>query len=192
MVTNPLSMRKIIFAQLTSIDGYIEDQNGEISWTAPGEELHRHFNALEKGLDINFYGGKMSQAMDFWLTADQNPGSKEYEREYTRLWQETERIVYSKTQDTVKGKAKVLREVDPEEIRHLKKQPGNNMSVGGPSLASTFIEHNLIEEYRLYIRPIVLDGGKPMFKIKDQIKLHFVENEYFSDGTVMLIYRTVH
>lgn len=62
-------MRKIIYAQLISLDGYIEDRNGNIDWTKPGEKLHRHFNEFEKKLDINFYGRRMSEIMDFWLTA---------------------------------------------------------------------------------------------------------------------------
>lgn len=181
-------MRKIIYAQLTSLDGYIEDSKGKIDWTKPGEELHRHFNELEKNLDINFYGRRMSEAMDFWLTADQNPDLKDYEREYTRLWQDTQRIVFSKTLDKVKGKAKILREVDPEEIIKLKNQPGKDMAVGGADLASTFIKHGLIDEYRVYIHPVVLGGGKPMFPIDKKLDLKFVESKTFPDDVVMLKY----
>lgn len=183
-------MRKIIYAQLVSLDGYIEDINGNIDWTAPGEELHRHFNKLEKSLDINFYGRRMSEAMDFWLTADQNPDLKEYEREYARLWKDTQRFVFSKTLDEVKGKAKLLREVDPQEIIKLKNQPGNDMAVGGANLASTFIKHNLVDEFRLYIHPVVLGGGKPMFPIDKTLNLEFVETEIFPGGIVMLKYRS--
>lgn len=182
-------MRKIIYAQLVSLDGYIEDQQGKIDWTAPKEELHRHFNELEKNLDINFYGRRMSEAMDFWLTADENPDLKEYEIEYARLWQDTERIVFSKTLDNVEGNARLMREVNPDEIRNLKKQPGGDMAVGGANLASTFIKHGLIDEYRLYIHPVVLGGGKPMFPVEEKLELEFVESQIFSGRVVMLKYR---
>lgn len=181
-------MRKIIYAQLVSIDGFIEGPDGKIDWTAPGEELHRHFNELEKNLDINFYGRGMSEAMDFWLTADQNPELKEYEREYAGLWQETQRIVFSKTLDSVKGNAKLFREVNPDEIIKLKKQPGKNMAVGGANLASTFMKYGLIDEYRLYIHPIVLGGGKQMFPPGMRLPMTLVETKTLPCNVVMIRY----
>lgn len=185
-------MRKIIYAQLISADGYIEDRDGKIDWTKPRAELHRHFNELEKNLEINFYGKRMSEAMDYWLTADQNPDLEEYELEYARLWQETERIVFSKTLGKVEGKARIKLEVDPQEINNLKKQPGGDMAVGGANLASTFIKHGLIDEYRLYIHPVVLGDGKPMFSIDEKLELEFVENQTFPGGVVMLKYHLKH
>lgn len=182
-------MRKIIYAQLVSLDGYIEDANGKIDWTKPGEELHRHFNEMEKNTDINFYGRRMSEAMDFWLTADQNPELSDYEIEYAKIWQETERIVFSKTLEQVEGKAQLRREVDPGEIRELKKMTGNAMAVGGADLASTFIKHNLIDEFRLYNHPVALGSGKPMFQIQERLNLEFVETQTFSGGVVMIKYR---
>ncbi|MEX2573733.1 MAG: dihydrofolate reductase family protein [Balneolaceae bacterium] len=181
-------MRKIIYAQLVSLDGYIEDSDGNINWTKPGEELHRHFNELERNLGINFYGRKTSEAMDFWLTADQQPDLKDYELEYARLWQETQRIVFSKTLDEVKGKADLKREVDPVEIRSLKNRNGKDMAVGGADLASTFIKNGLVDEFRLYIHPVAIGGGKPMFPLNESLDLEFVESETFSGGVVMLKY----
>lgn len=182
-------MRKIIYAQLTSLDGYIEDAEGKIGWTKPDEELHRHFNELEKNLDLNFYGRGMSEAMDFWLTADQLPDLKEYEYEYARLWQETQRIVFSKTLDEVNGNAELKREFDPEEVRQLKNQPGKDIGVGGANLASTFIKHGLVDEFQVYIHPVAIGGGKPMFPINEKLDLEFVESQDFSGGVVMLKYR---
>lgn len=182
-------MRKIIYAQLVSLDGYIEDADGKISWTKPDEELHRHFNKLEKNLDINFYGRGMSEAMDFWLTADQIPDLKEYEYEYARLWQETHRIIFSKMLDEVKGNAELREEVDPDEIRELKNQPGKDMAVGGANLACTFIKRGLIDEFRMYIYPLSVGGGKPMFPVGEQLNLDLVEIQAFSGGVVLLKYQ---
>ena len=181
-------MRKIIYAQLASIDGFIEDADGKIDWTKPGAELHRHFNDLEKNTDINFYGRRMSEAMDFWLTADQLRDLKEYEREYARLWQQTKRIVFSTTLDEVSGNAELRNEVDPDEISALKNRPGKNMAVGGALLASSFIKHGLVDEFRVYIHPVVLGRGKPMFPIHQKLDLTFVESRVFTGGVVMLKY----
>lgn len=182
-------MRKIIYAQLVSLDGYIEDRDGNIDWTEPGEELHRHFNELERNLDINFYGRRMSEAMDYWLTASQNADLKDYELEYARLWQQTKRIVFSNKLKEVNGNARLLREVEPDEIRELKKQSGNNMSVGGAALASTFIEFGLVDEFRLYIHPVVLGSGKSMFPVDKKLDFEFVESQRFSGGVIMLKYQ---
>ncbi|MEX0647943.1 MAG: dihydrofolate reductase family protein [Balneolaceae bacterium] len=185
-------MRKIIYAQLVSLDGFIEGPDGKIDWTEPGEELHRHFNELEKNTDINFYGRRLSEVMDFWLTADKNQDLKEYEREYARLWQETERIVFSKTLDKVEGKAEIRREVDPEEINKLKNQPGKDMAVGGAGLASVFIKHGLVDEFQLYIHPVIVGGGKPMLpKMEQKINLDLVEIREFSCGVIMLKYQII-
>lgn len=182
-------MRRIIYAQLTSLDGYIEDAEGKIDWTKPDEELHRHFNELEKNMDINFYGRGMSEAMDFWLTADQIPDLKEYEYEYARLWKETHRIIFSTTLGEVKGNAELKREFDPKEIQKLKEQPGKDMGVGGANLASTFIKHGLVDEFRVYIHPVTVGGGKPMFPAGEQLNLELVETQTFSGGVVMLKYQ---
>ena len=182
-------MRKIIYAQLVSLDGYIEDQHGNIDWTAPGEELHRHFNDLEKSLDINFYGRRMSAAMDFWLTADQNPDLNDYEREYARLWQDTQRIVFSKTLDKVEGRAQLWREVNPNKINKLKKKPGGNMSVGGPNLASTFIKHKLVDEYWFYVHPVVLGSGKAMLPEGEYLNLMLIDSQTFSCGVHLIKYQ---
>jgi dihydrofolate reductase len=182
-------MRKIIYAQLTSIDGYIEDADGNIGWTKPDEVLHRHFNDLEKNLELNFYGRGMSEAMDYWLTADRLPDLEPYEYEYARLWNETKRMVFSTTLETVHGNAVLRRNVDVDEILDLKNQPGMNMSVGGANLASAFIQHGLVDEIRVYIHPVILGGGKPMFPFQKEIKLNFVESKLFPGNVVMLNYQ---
>lgn len=183
-------MRKIIYAQLTSLDGFIEDSRGKIEWTMPSDELHWHFNDLEKNVDINFYGRRTSEAMDYWLTADQNPDAPEVEIDYAKAWQKTERIVFSKTLKNVKGNASIRRGVDPEEIQKLKNKPGKNMAVGGANLASTFIRHGLVDEFRVYIHPVVLGSGKPMFPIHEKLDLKFMESQIFPGEVVMLKYQS--
>lgn len=182
-------MRKILFIQNVSLDGFIEDSEGKIDWTTPPDELHWHFNELEKNVDINFYGRRMSEAMDYWLTADQNPDAPDVEIDFAKAWRKTERIVFSKTLKKVEGNASIRREVDPEEIRKLKDQPGNLLMVGGPGLASTFIKHGLVDEFRVYIYPVVIGGGKPMFQVEKKLNLEFIEPKIFEGGIVMLRYQ---
>lgn len=183
-------MRKIIYVQNVSLDGFIEDSEGNFDWSMPSEELHWHFNELEKNVDINFYGRRLSETMDYWLTADQNPDASEIEIDFAKAWQKTERIVFSKTLEKVEGNASLRREVDPDEIRRLKNAPGNLLVVGGAGLASTFIKHGLVDEFHVYIHPVVNGGGKPMFSIQQKLDLKFIESQAFSGGIVMLKYQS--
>jgi len=131
----------------------------------------------------------MSEAMDFWLTAEKQSGLEDYELEYARLWKKTKRIVFSKTLKEIKGNAELRREVNPDEIQELKNQPRGNMTVGGANLASTFIKHGLVDEFRVYIHPVTVGSGKPMFPDGQKSDLEFVESQIFSGGVVMLKYQ---
>lgn len=182
-------MRKILYVQNVSLDGFIEDSEGKIDWSVPSEELHWHFNNLEKNIDINFYGRRLSETMDYWLTADQNPDASEVELDFAKAWLQTERIVFSKTLQKVEGNATIRREVDPDEIRRLKDQPGTQLAVGGAGLAATFIRHELVDEFHVYIHPVVIGRGKPMFQIEKKLNLTLLEKREFSCGVVMLRYQ---
>ncbi|MDX1642670.1 MAG: dihydrofolate reductase family protein, partial [Balneolaceae bacterium] len=109
--------------------------------------------------------------------------------DFAKAWRKTERIVFSKTFEKVEGNASIRREVDPGEIRKLKNQSGNLLLVGGAQLASTFIKNSLVDEFRLYIHPVVIGSGKPMFQIEEKINLKFVEEKIFEGGIVMLRYQ---
>lgn len=179
-------MRKIIYAESVSLDGFIEDQNGTINWTTPSKELHRHFNERELEMDTHLYGRKVYEVMQYWENADQD---LDYMKEYARLWQKQKKIVFSTTMDQVKSGYELRNSVDPDEIRQWKQSPGKNMIVGGASLASSFLEHGLVDEVHLYIPPILLGGGKPMFPSGNEQNLQLIESQTFPGGVVMLKYQ---
>lgn len=181
-------MRKIIFAETVSIDGFIEDRDGKIDWTVPSEELHRHFNERENEIDTHLYGRRVYETMRYWETADQDKSIPGYMREYSRIWKKQKKVVFSKTLNAVDKNYSLLNEVVPEEIIKWKNQPGKNMFVGGAGLASTFLNHDLVDEIRLYITPNILSGGKPMFSVQQKLDLEFVESKTFPGGVVMLKY----
>lgn len=179
-------MRKIIFAESVSLDGYIEDQNGAIEWTTPSEELHRHFNDRELEVDTHLYGRKVYEIMQYWENADQDP---DYMKEYALRWQKQKKIVFSTTLDQVKSGYELRNSVNPDEIRKWKQSPGKNMLVGGASLASSFMKHGLVDEIHLYIPPILLGGGKPMFYSGKEQNLQLLDSRIFPGGVVMLKYQ---
>ena len=184
-------MRNVIYAMSVSLDGFIEAANGDLRWSDPDEELHKHFNDWEAMIDIHLYGRRLYENMAaYWPTAGENPSAPKVEIEYARIWKEMKKIVFSKTLKKVGWNSQLVSENIAEEINRLKAQPGKDMSVGGAGLASTFMQLGLIDEYCLYVHPIILGGGKRMFPLlRDKINLQLVETRTFGSGVVFLRYR---
>jgi len=183
-------MGKVIYAMLVSLDGYIETTSGDLSWSFPDPELHRHFNEEERKIDTFLYGRRLYENMAaFWPTADENPAAPEVEIEYARIWKAKKKIVFSRTLTEVGWNAKLFRGDIAVEVNKLKAEPGRIMTVGGATLAATFIQLGLIDEYCLYVHPVLLGGGKPMFPgLHGRINLKFVETRTFGSGVVLLKY----
>lgn len=180
-------MRQIVYTMSVSLDGYIEGADGDVSWTFPGEELHRFFNSLEADFDTHFYGRRMWEGMvGFWPTATGH--ELPYIREYADTWLGMNKVVFSKTLEDTGGHATIVREVDPDAIRRLKAGPGKNISIGGPTLAAEFLRHGLIDRVQLAVHPVVLGGGKPMFPLGATGQLRFVSERTFPQGVVFLEY----
>jgi len=184
-------MRKVIFALSQSLDGYIESAEGSLDWGIVDEEIHRHFNDLEDSMDIQIYGRRLYETMAaYWPTADKDPTAPDYIVEYARIWQSKERIVFSNTLTQVDRSSRLFSGDITTEIKKLKEQPGKDIIVGGPTLAATFMRLGLIDEYRVYIHPVILGGGKPMFgPLDNRIGLRLVETHTFNSGIVLLKYQ---
>jgi dihydrofolate reductase len=183
-------MRKVIYSMLVSLDGFIEGPNRELDWHIIDEEFHTFVNEQQSEFDAYLYGRRLYEVMTYWETADQNPSSPEYEREFARIWQKMPKIVFSKTLKQVQGNARLVRDNIAAEITKLKAQPGKAMDLGGPNLASTFMRLGLIDEYRLFVQPVVLGSGTPFFPVLDNtINLRLVETRTFRSGVVYLRYR---
>jgi dihydrofolate reductase len=174
-----------------SLDGFIEATNGDLSWSYPDEELHKHFNDRESTIGLHLYGRRLYENMAaFWPTADQNPAAPEHEIEYAHIWKNMPKIVFSTTLDRVGWNSRLVRGNIAEEVNRLKEQPGQDMSVGGAGLASTFMQLGLIDEYWLYLHPVILGSGKPMFgPLHDKTSVRLVETHMFGSGVVLLRYQ---
>jgi dihydrofolate reductase len=182
-------MRKLIYSMGVSLDGFIAGPAGEIDWSPPDEELHRFHNRQMREVGAHLCGRRLYETMVYWETADQNPSATDYELEFARIWKDTPKIVFSKTLETVEGNARLVRDGVAEEVAKLKEQPGNDLAVGGATLASTCIELGLIDEYRLFVNPVVLGGGTPYFPALDErINLELVETRTFGSRVVYLRY----
>jgi dihydrofolate reductase len=185
-------MRKLIYSFGVSLDGFIAGPKGEIDWSAPDEELHRFHNQQARELGAHLCGRRLYEVMVFWDTAEEQPSLSEAGREFARIWKATPKIVFSKTLEKVEANARLVRDGAGEEVARLKQQPGKDLAVGGAGLASTLMQLGLIDEYRLFVSPVVLGGGTPFFlALEERIDLELVETRTFGSRVVYVRYRRV-
>jgi dihydrofolate reductase len=185
-------MRQVIYSMGVSLDGFIAGPGGEFDWSAPDEELHRFHNEQTRELGAHFCGRRLYELMVYWETADQDPSAADYILEFARIWQNLPKIVFSTTLEKVEGKARLATDGVAEEVAKLKEQTGKDLAVGGAGLASTFTRLGLIDEYRLFVSPVVVGGGTPYFPaLEDRIDLELLETRTFGSRVVYLRYRRV-
>jgi dihydrofolate reductase len=183
-------MRKVIYSMGTSLDGFIAGPGGEIDWSAPDEELHRFHNDQTRELGAHFCGRRLYEEMRYWDTADEDPSIGEIEREFSGIWRDLPKIVFSTTLETVEGNARLATDGVAEEVARFKAQPGKDLAVGGAGLAATFIELGLIDEFRLFVNPVVLGGGTPYFPpLANRIALELVDTRTFGSRVEYVRYR---
>ena len=183
-------MRKLSYAMMVSLDGFVARPNGDLVWAVVDEELHLFVNDQQQEVDTYLCGRRLYEVMRYWETADQNPESTPFERQFAEIWQNMPKIVFSTTLDQVQVNTRLVRTNAVEEIQELKQQPGKNMDVGGPTLAAALIKHNLIDEYGLFVQPVVLGEGIPFFPAQvTTLDLDLVETRSFQSGVVYLRYQ---
>ncbi len=173
-----------------SLDGFFEGPNREIDWHMVDDELHSHVNEVLAEMSAFLHGRVTYELMaDVWPTADADPASTGPMVEFARIWRDMPKFVFSRTLERADWNTTVVRDVVPEEIQELKSRPGGDMVVGGPDLAATFMQHHLIDEFRIYVHPVVIGRGKPWFQPSDRkIDLRLVETRTFGNGVVLLRY----
>ncbi len=175
---------------LVSLDGYIEDPQGSIGFTTPNPELHRHFNERELDVGTHLYGRRLYETMvPYWSAVNDDSDAPDEELEYARNWKLAENVVFSRTLTEVGHGARLVQGDAVAEVARLKALPGKDMDVGGAGLAASLMAAGLIDEYRLYVVPVVLGGGKPFFAPGVAVPdLELTDVERFPGGVVMLRY----
>jgi dihydrofolate reductase len=186
------TVRKLIYSFGVSLDGFIAGPGGEIDWSAPDEELHRFHNQQARELGAHLCGRRLYETMRVWDTfADDRPSAPEHQLEFAGIWKATPKVVFSRTLEKVGDNARLVRDNAEEEVARLKEEPGKDLSVGGAGLASTLMRAGLIDEYGLFMSPVVLGGGTPFFTALDErIGLELVETRTFGSRVVYVRYRT--
>ncbi len=183
-------MRRVVLMISVSLDGFIEGPRNEIDWHVVGDELHWHFNDALRDAGA-FLDGRVTYELmaAYWPTADADPSASAPVIEFARIWRETPKVVYSRTLARAAWSATIAREVIPTEIAALRAQPGGDLFLGGADLAAAFMRHDLIDEYRIYVHPVFLGAGKPLFSgSRPRTALSLTETRTFGSGVVMLRY----
>ncbi|MCW3004227.1 MAG: deaminase [Conexibacter sp.] len=184
-------MAKLIYSAITSLDGYIEDEEGKFDWSVPDQEVHTFVNDLERPIGTYLYGRRMYEVMRFWDTADLLADERPVMQDFAELWQAADKIVYSRTLETPStARTRIERDFDPEAIRQVKVTAERDISVGGPELAAHAMKAGLVDEYHLFLSPIVLGGGKPSLPDGVRLELELLGERRFGNGVVHLHYRT--
>jgi len=179
----------LIYSMSVSLDGHIAGPDGAIDWAAPDQELMRFHNEQTRELTGHLCGRGLYEDMLGWETAEHtrtDPG----ELEFARIWKAIPKVVFSTTLATVEGNARLAHGEIADEVADLKNQPGDGIvSVGGARLAASLAEKDLIDEYRLFVSPVVLGGGTRYFPpLPNRLDLELIETQRFSQ-VVYLRYR---
>lgn len=173
-----------------SLDGYLEGPDADISWHQVDDELMAHMNEW-LGAAGGFLEGRVTYQLmdDYWPTADQAPDVAPLTAEFARIWRDMPKVVYSRTLAHADWATTIAREVDPDEVRALRDQASGDLVVGGADLAAEFRRHDLIDEYRIYVHPVVIGRGKPLFPVgTEPFNLRLAETRTFGNGVVLLRY----
>ena len=175
---------------MVSLDGFIEGPDRNLDWPIIDEELHTFINNQQREIDTFLFGRRMYEVMVYWETADKDPSNPEYALEFARIWKNIHKVVFSKTLEHVQGNATLSRGNIVEEIARLKAVPGKDVSVGGATIAAALRQHGLIDEYQLFIHPVILGSGAPMFPpLDNKINLRLAGTRTFGSGVVFLSYQ---
>lgn len=182
-------MRRLTYSMTVSLDGYIAGPDGGIDWSVPDEELFRFHTQQVEETGAHLCGRRLYETMVYWETAEESPLDVDQVR-FARIWKALPKIVFSTTLESVVGNTRLARDGLGEEVSRLKEQPGKDIAVGGAGLAGACMRLGLIDEWRLFISPVLLGGGTPYFPTLDaQTNLELVETKTFGSRVLYLRYR---
>jgi dihydrofolate reductase len=183
-------MAKLIYSAIASLDGYVEDEQGRFDWAAPDEDLHAFVNDLERPIGTYLYGRRMYETMVFWETAGTDADLPAVMRDFALIWRAAEKIVYSRTLQTVSSvRTRIEPSFDPATVRRLKETSEADITIGGAELAGRAIAAGVVDECHLFLGPIIVGGGKRALPESIRAQLELLDERRFRSGVVHLHYR---
>jgi dihydrofolate reductase len=189
-------MAKLTYTAITSLDGYIEDEDGGFGWAEPDPEVHAFVNDLERPVGTYLYGRRMYETMAVWQTVGLEPAAPAgpaapppEQLDAADVWRAADKVVYSRTLDAVSTpRTRLEREFDPEAVRRLKEAADRDLGVSGPGLAQHAFRAGLVDEVHLFLFPVVVGGGKPGLPRGVRVALDLLDERRFGNGVVYVRY----
>jgi dihydrofolate reductase len=182
-------MGKLVYGSITSLDGYVADADGNFDWCAPDAEVHAFVNDLERPVGTYLYGRRMYEVMAFWETASTAADEHPAMRDYAQIWQAADKVVYSTTLATAATrKTRIERAFDPAAVRRMKAAAERDISIGGPGLAAEALRAGLVDEYHVFLSPVVVGGGTRSLPDGLRVRLELLGEHRFAGGVVYLRY----
>jgi dihydrofolate reductase len=180
----------LTYSAIASLDGYVADEQGKFDWAAPDEEVHALVNDLTRPVGTFLLGRRMYEVLAYW----DDPPALEDEppaiREFTEIWRAADKVVYSRTLETARTpRTRIERDFDAEAVRQLKARSDRDLAVGGPELAAQAIKAGLVDDYQLFVVPVVVGAGTRALPHDGRLDLELVDERRFGNGTVFLRYR---
>jgi dihydrofolate reductase len=185
-------MAALIYAAITSLDGYIEDPEGGFGWAMPDAEVHTFINDLERPIRTHLYGRRMYETMAVWQTVSDGPDVPAAEADYAEMWRGLDKVVYSRTLDAVSTpRTRLERAFDADAVARMKETVEGDISVSGPGLAQHALRAGLVDDVHLFLFPIVVGGGKAALPTDLRMDLELVDERRFGNGVVHLHHRVI-
>jgi dihydrofolate reductase len=182
---------QLIYSAITSLDGYVADADGGFDWAEPDEEVHSFVNDLQRPLGTYLYGRRLYEVMVYWETAHTLADQPPFITDFAEIWQSADKVVYSRTLETVSSaRTRIERDFDPEAVRRMKMSADKDITVGGAHLAAQAIKARLVDEYHLFVTPIVVGSGTASLPDNVRVELDLRNERRFANGVVYLHYRT--
>jgi dihydrofolate reductase len=180
-------MPKLIYSAITSLDGYVADEQGKWDWSVPDEEVHAFVNDLSRPVGTWLLGRRMYDVLVAWETMDRDEPEL---RDFTEIWHGADKVVYSRTLEAPRSaRTRIEREFDPEAVRAMKDAAERDLSVAGPELAAQAFRAGLVDEIQLFMSPVVVGAGNPALPGGAKFALELADERRFGNGVVHLAYR---
>jgi dihydrofolate reductase len=182
---------RLIYSAIASLDGYVEDRQGRFDWAEPDEEVLSFVNDLERPVGTYLYGRRMYETMLYWEAPPMEAAHSPFSRDFAEIWQKAEKIVYSRTLESVSTtRTRLDHSFDPEKVRRLKAGAGPDMTVGGAELAGEAIAAGLVDEIHLLAVPVVVGGGRRWLPDGVRLDLELLGTRRFAGGVTYARYRS--
>lgn len=184
-------MARLTYSAISSLDGYVADEDGSFEWAAPDEEVHAFVNDLVRPAGLHLYGRRMYEVMLAWEPPNSFADQPPVMQDFAGIWRAADKVVYSTTLETVSSaRTRIERDFDPEVVRRMKASAERDLIVGGPDLAGQALGAGLVDECHLFLAPVVVGGGTRALPGGLRLDLQLFDERRFRSGFVHLHYRT--